>query len=88
MEVLPVKWLVDEDSLMMITEKIISAGVRFNDKSNFHTEDFDKTEIKKFMDEHLWKDMFQYQKNKRLLLLLKEKRTNTILILPKQAKKI
>lgn len=87
-EVLPVKWLVDEESLMMITEKIIFAGVRFNDKSNYHTEDFDKTEIKKFMDEHLWRDMFQYQKNKRLLLLLKEKRTNTILILPKPAKKI
>ena len=60
-EVLPVKWLVDEDSLMMITEKIISAGVRFNDKINYYTEDFDKTEIKKFMDEHLWRDMFQYR---------------------------
>ena len=60
-EVLPVKWLVDEKSLMMITEKIIFAGVRFNDKSNYHTEDFDKTEIKKFIDEHLWRDMFQYR---------------------------
>ena len=29
-EVLPVKWLVDEKSRMMITEKLIFAGVQFN----------------------------------------------------------
>ena len=72
-EVLPVKWLVDEKSLFMITEKIISAGVRFNDKSNFHTEDFDKTEIKKFMDEHLWRDMFQYREKQTTVDIPKRK---------------
>ena len=59
-EVLPVKWLVDEKSLFMITEKIIFAGVQFNDK-NYITADWENTVIKKFMDEHLWRDMFQYR---------------------------
>ena len=56
-EVEPVKWLFDEKSQLMVTVKIIFAGVRFNDE----VEKFDKTEIKKFMDEHLWRDMFQYR---------------------------
>lgn len=58
-EVLPVKWLVDERTRMMITEKIIFAGVQFNKKRNYHTRDFDKTDIKTFMDRHLSKDLFQ-----------------------------
>ena len=40
-EVQPVKWLVDEKSRMMITEKIIFAGVQFNKERNYHTRDFD-----------------------------------------------
>lgn len=58
-EVQPVKWLVDEKSHMMITEKLIFAGVQFNKESNYHTRDFDKTNIKIFMDKHLSKDLFQ-----------------------------
>ena len=58
-EVQPVKWLVDEKSHMMITEKLIFAGVQFNKESNYHTRDFDKTDIKIFMDKHLSKDLFQ-----------------------------
>ena len=72
-EVSPVKWLVDEKHHLMITEKIIFAGVRFNDKSNYHTEDFDKTEIKKFMDEHLWRDMFQYREKQTTVDIPKRK---------------
>ena len=72
-EVSPVKWLVDEKHHLMITKKIIFAGVRFNDKSNFHTEDFDKTEIKKFMDEHLWRDMFQYREKQTTVDIPKRK---------------
>ena len=62
-EVQPVKWLVDEKSHMMITEKLIFAGVQFYKKRNYHTRyytrDFDKTDIKTFMDKHLSKDLFQ-----------------------------
>lgn len=56
---LPVKWLVDEKSRMMITEKLIFAGVQFNKERNYHTRDFDRTDIKTFMDKYLSKDLVQ-----------------------------
>ena len=58
-EVLPVKWLVDEKSRMMITEKLIFAGVQFNKERNYHTKDFDRTDIKTFMDRYLSRDLVQ-----------------------------
>ena len=58
-EVLPVKWLVDEKSRMMITEKLIFAGVQFNKERNYHTRDFDRTDIKTFMDKYLSRDLVQ-----------------------------
>ena len=58
-EVLPVKWLVDEKSRMMITEKLIFAGVQFNKERNYHTRDFDRTDIKTFMDRYLSRDLEQ-----------------------------
>ena len=44
-EVAPVKWLVDEKARTMITEKLIFSGVQFNRERNYHTRDFDKTDI-------------------------------------------
>lgn len=61
-EVEPVKWLVDERAKMMITEKLIFAGVQFNRQRNYHTRDFDKTDIKTFMDKYLSKDLVQQRK--------------------------
>ena len=58
-EVAPVKWLVDERANMMITEKLIFAGVQFNKERNYHTRDFDKTDIKTFMDRYLARDLVQ-----------------------------
>ena len=58
-EVSPVKWIVDEKSRMMIIEKLIFAGVQFNKESNYHTRDFDKTDIKTFMDRYLSRDLEQ-----------------------------
>ena len=62
-EVLPVKWLVDEKSRMMITEKLIFAGVQFNKERNYHTRDFDRTDIKTFMDRYLSRDLVQSRGN-------------------------
>ena len=58
-EVAPVKWLVDERAKMMITEKLIFAGVQFNKERNYNTRDFDKTYIKTFMDRYLARDLVQ-----------------------------
>ena len=58
-EVLPVKWLVDEKTHTMITEKLIFSGVQFNKERNYHTRDFDRTDIKTFMDRYLSRDLVQ-----------------------------
>ena len=59
LEVSPVKWLVDEKDKIMIAERIIFAGVQFDDKKIYHMEDFNKTVIKTFMDKYLSKDLEQ-----------------------------
>ena len=63
-EVLPVKWLVDERAKVMITEKLIFSGVQFNHARNYHTRnyhtrDFYRTDIKTFMDRYLSRDLVQ-----------------------------
>lgn len=58
-EVAPVKWLVDESAKMMLTDKLIFAGVQFKHTSDYHTEDFDRTDIKTFMDRYLSKELEQ-----------------------------
>ncbi len=58
-EVSPVKWWVEEKAKIMITEKIIFAGVQFNDENNYHIWNFEGTNIKKFMDDYFAKDLLQ-----------------------------
>ena len=58
-EVLPVKWLVDEKEKLMLTERLIVSGVQFKNERKNNTRDFDKTDIKKFMDKYLSKELFQ-----------------------------
>ena len=58
-EVQPVKWLVDEKEKIMLTDKLIFSGVQFNLTRDYHTRDFDKTDIKTFMDKYLSKDLVQ-----------------------------
>ena len=58
-EVSPVKWLVDERAKIMLTDKLIFSGVQFNHTRDYHTSDFDKTDIKTFMDRYLSRDLEQ-----------------------------
>ena len=58
-KVAPVKWLVDEKAKIMLTDKLIFAGVQFNHTKDYYTEDFDKTDIKTFMDKYLSKELEQ-----------------------------
>ena len=55
-EVMPIKWLVDEKNDIMITKKLIFSGVQFKNKSDY-TGNFEQTDIKKFMDKYFSKDM-------------------------------
>ena len=60
-EVQPVKWIVDEKSLMMVAEKVIFAGVRFGKISGSILE-YDNSAIKEFMDKYLSRDLEQSRK--------------------------
>ena len=60
LEVLPVKWLIDEKEKVMVSEKLIVSGVPFEAEIKENPEGrFDKSFIKCFMDEHLSKDLEQ-----------------------------
>ena len=70
-EVQPVKWLVDEKEKVMLTDKLIFSGVQFNHTRDYHTRDFDKTDIKTFMDRYLSRDLVQSRS------MLKQTRTSS-----------
>ena len=65
-EVQPIKWLIDEKDKIMITEKIPFAGVQFKHTRDYKKEDFDKTDIKQFMDNYWSKDILQVLKQQQL----------------------
>ena len=58
-EVQPVKWLIDEKAHIMVTEKIIFAGIPFNDVQVYHDKYFRMTNIKQYMDKYLSKELMQ-----------------------------
>lgn len=64
-EVEPIKWLVSERDKLMLAEKIIFAGVQFKHKRDYHTEDFGKTDIKKFIDDCWSKDIEQVRSKRK-----------------------
>ncbi len=64
-EVEPIKWLVSERDKLMLTEKIIFAGVQFKHKRDYHTEDFGKTDIKKFIDDCWARDIEQVRSKRK-----------------------
>lgn len=57
-EVKPITWFVDEKSDTAFTEKLIFAGVQFKNKRDYKG-DFDKTDIKQFMDNYFSKEIVQ-----------------------------
>lgn len=55
-EVQPVKWLVDEKEKLILSEKILFAGVQFNHERNYKG-DFKTTDIKRYLDECFTNDL-------------------------------
>lgn len=58
-EVEPIVWLVDEKAKVMLTEKIMFSGIRFDKTQNSEKRDFNKTEIKNFIDNYWSKEIIQ-----------------------------
>jgi len=55
-EVLPIKWLVDEKANIALSKKILFSGIQFS-KSIEYDGDFYKTDIKEFMDKYFSKEI-------------------------------
>ena len=64
-EVQPIKWLVSERDKLMLAEKLVFAGVQFKHERDYHTEDFGKTDIKKFIDDCWSKDIEQVRSKRK-----------------------
>lgn len=58
LEVEPVLWLVDEKSKLLISKEAILSGIQFN-RINNYKGDFEKVDLKMYMDNFLYKDLFQ-----------------------------
>ena len=52
----PITWLVDERANIALSKKIIFSGVQFENQCNYEG-DFDKTNIKQFMDNYFSKEI-------------------------------
>ena len=58
-EVQPVKWLIDDRTGMLISKKGLVSGIRFLSEDINYKGDFSKTEMKKFLDKYMIRDLTQ-----------------------------
>ena len=65
-EISPVTWLVDDDTRILVAKKGLLAGVSFDNKR--YNGDFESTLMKKYLDKHMSKDLFQqYNTHKKIV---------------------
>ena len=58
-EVSPVKWLIDDNTGILVSKKGLVSGIRFLDKTTNYKGDFDRTEMKKYLDKYMLRDLTQ-----------------------------
>ena len=58
-EVAPVKWLIDDENKQLISKYGLVSGIRFLDRKINYKGDFDRTEMKEYLDRYMVKDLFQ-----------------------------
>ena len=58
-EVSPVKWLIDDKARILISKKGLVSGIRFLDKKTKYKGDFDRTEMKEYLDRYMLRDLTQ-----------------------------
>ena len=56
-EVSPVKWLIDEETKLLISKRGLVSGIRMGEKDTNY--DFNKSDVKKYLDNYMMKDLFQ-----------------------------
>ena len=58
-EVSPVKWLVDDRTGTLISKIGLVSGIRYLDRGTNYKGNFDRTEMKSYLDKHMSRDLFQ-----------------------------
>lgn len=58
-EVSPVKWLIDDRTGILISKEGLVSGIRFLDKENNYKGDFNRTEMKEYLDRYMLRDLTQ-----------------------------
>ena len=58
-EVSPVVWLIDEETKSLVCKRGILSGILFHTGSKKYNGDFKTTEMKKYLDKHMSKELFQ-----------------------------
>ena len=64
-QVEPVKWLVDHKTKKLISLKVLLGGIRFCDKKT-NERNFDKSEIKEYLNKYMLPEMTHHNKNVQL----------------------
>ena len=63
-EVSPVKWLVDNETQLLISKKCLVAGIIFNPLRAGYNGCLDNTEMKKYLDNYMLRDLTQIKERK------------------------
>ena len=58
-EVSPVKWLIDDRTGILVSKLGLVSGIRFLDKNHNYKGDFSRTEMKKYLDRYMIRDLTQ-----------------------------
>ena len=58
-EVSPVKWLIDERKGILVSKKALVSGIRYLSKNENYKADFDRTEMKEYLNNYMSRDLFQ-----------------------------
>ena len=58
-EVTPITWLIDDMAKLLVSKRGLLAGIRFHINDEVYDGDFKKTDMKRYLDEHMSRDMFQ-----------------------------
>lgn len=58
-EVSPVKWLIDDRTGILVSKLGLVSGIRFLDRNHDYKGDFNKTEMKEYLDRYMIRDLTQ-----------------------------
>ena len=71
LEVEPIIWLIDEQTQTLISKRGLISGIKFNDMKFLYSGNFEETEMYKYMNTYLNKEIISSVKQKEMKKILK-----------------